>query len=91
MQGTIDDVVARDRLLEEAGYRYSLRNDIYVNRAERKVFSLEFVEDQTDEQIRERIMERPPDKGWRFYFNTDPSPGVERELTRLLDNGNTDS
>lgn len=90
MIGAIDDLVARDRLLEEAGYRYSLRNDIYVNRAERKVFSVEFVEEHTDEQIRARMMERPPAKGWQFYFNDPPSAGVRRELTRLLDNGTKD-
>ena len=81
MKGAIDELVARDQILEEAGYRYSLRNEIYVNRATRKVFSREFVEDHTDQQIQE-CMERRSAKGWQFYFNADPSAGVRREGLR---------
>lgn len=86
MKGAIDELVERDHILDEAGYRYSLRNEIYVNRETRKVFSREFVEDHTEEEIR-KCMERPSAKSWQFYFNDDPPAGVRRELIRLLDNG----
>ena len=90
MKTAIDELVARERLLEDAGYRYSLRNEIYVNKAERKVFSQDFVEDHTDEELRGRIAEHNSSGDWKFYFTAEPTTGVKDRLIRLLSNGRPD-
>lgn len=73
----------KDQILEDAGYAYSFDRAVYVNRHAKKAFSIEFVEDHTDEQIKARIDEYAGD-GWRFYFNSDPSESVKGELERIL-------
>ncbi len=74
----------RDELLEEAGYHFNFERALYVNRQTKKAFSIEFVEDHTDEEIRERIDRGGSDGTWSFYFNSDPSDSVRRELERVL-------
>jgi hypothetical protein len=70
-------------ILWEANYRYNFDRDLYVNRAARKAFSLEFVDDNPEEEILRRIAENTND-GWMFYFNSPPSEGVKRELESVL-------
>jgi hypothetical protein len=74
----------KDQLLEEAGYRYYFERALYVNRRTKKAFSIEFVEDHTDEQIRARIEENGSGGEWKFYFNGVPSDFVRHELERIL-------
>jgi hypothetical protein len=72
-------------MLEDAGYAYSFDRLIYVNRDARKVFSIEFVQDNSEGEIEARISEPAPPPGeWRFYFSTEPSAAVRRELSALL-------
>ena len=73
----------KDILLKE-NYRYNFDRDLYVNRAARKAFSLEFVDDKPEEEIRLRMGENTNNGGWTFYFNSPPSEGVKRELERVL-------
>lgn len=73
----------KDQILEDAGYSYSFDRALYVNRRAKKAFSIEFVEDHTDEQIQTRIDEQTGN-GWKFYFNSDPSESVKCELERIL-------
>lgn len=73
------------QILEDAGYAYSFDRMIYVNRDARKAFSVEFVEDHSEGELEARINEPAPPAGeWRFYFNSDPSEAVKRELSALL-------
>jgi hypothetical protein len=73
----------KDQILEESGFVYNCDRAVYVNRHARKAFSIEFIEDHTDEQIKARIDEHTGN-GWKFYFNSDPSPSVRCELERIL-------
>ncbi len=74
----------KKEILWEANYRYNFDRDIYFNRKDRKAFSLEFVDDKPEDEIRRRIRESTNESGWTFYFNSPPSEGVKRELERVL-------
>jgi hypothetical protein len=73
----------KDLILEEAGYSYNFDRAVYVNRKDKKAFSIEFVEDNTDEEIKAR-MNQTNNGRWQFYFNSEPSESVKRELERIL-------
>ena len=80
----MDDLTRKAILLEDAGYRYTFDRGLYVNREEKKAFSVEFVEDRTAEEIAAGIREKTPGTEWRFFFTEGPSDGVKRELVRVL-------
>lgn len=71
-------------ILRNANYRYIFDRNLYVNRTAKKVFSLEFVDDHSEQELTKRILENGVGNGWRFYFNSDPTEGVKRELERTL-------
>jgi hypothetical protein len=71
-------------MLLKANYRYNFDRDLYYNREARKAFSLEFVDDRSEEELRRRIDEGTVANGWKFYFNSPPPEGVKRELERVL-------
>lgn len=77
-------VAGKRQILEDAGYAYSFDRLSYINRDARKVFSLEFVEDHSEEALRERISEPTPPGEWAFYFNTPPSEAVKREFAASI-------
>jgi hypothetical protein len=80
MAGT---AVSKSRLLREAGYAYDFERMVYVNSAKKKVFSIEFVDDHSEAEIRRRLDEHTNGE-WNFYFNQEPSPAVKRELESVL-------
>jgi hypothetical protein len=71
-------------ILKEADYRYNFDRDMYFNRATKKAFSLEFVDDHSEEDLQRRIRESTNSAGWTIYFNSEPSESVKRELERVL-------
>lgn len=71
-------------ILKEANYWYHFDRDIFYNRDQKKAFSLEFVDDNDEAEIRRRIDAITRENGWTFYFNSEPSEGVKRELERVL-------
>ena len=71
-------------ILREANYRYNFDRDLYVNRSVKKVFSVEFVSDNSEEELTRRIGESTNGNGWTFYFNSPPSEAVKRELESVL-------
>jgi hypothetical protein len=78
-------MTTKKQMLENAGYAYSFDREIYLNRRERKVFSLDFVEDHPEDVLEAKLRESAPSAGeWHFYFNSPPSAGVERELSAIL-------
>jgi hypothetical protein len=78
-------VTSKTHILEEAGYVFNFERGLYVNRAERKAFSVEFAEDHDEAEIEARITEPAPPSGeWCFYFNRQPSNGVRQQLSALL-------
>ena len=74
----------KKHILDEAGYAYDFERMIYLNRQAKKAFSVEFVEDQPEEELQRRIGENTGGEKWQFYFNTPPSKTVIKELERVL-------
>ena len=75
----------KTEILWAANYKYNFDRDLYVNRAAKKAFSLEFVDDHPEDEVRRRIEEETDGSEWRFYFNLPPSEMVRRELERHLE------
>jgi hypothetical protein len=71
-------------ILWEANYRYNFDRDLYVNKAARKAFSVEFVSDHSEDELMQRIREGTNGNGWTFYFNSPPSEGVKHVLEGVL-------
>ena len=78
-------VTTKTEILEAAGYRYNFTRMVYFNQTARKVFSVEAVEDNTEDWLQDRIAEENGDRGWCFYFNKRPSDAVRRELVNELE------
>ncbi|HEX3986159.1 MAG TPA: hypothetical protein VHX13_06045 [Acidobacteriaceae bacterium] len=71
-------------ILRAANYRYDFDRDLFINRAVKKAFSIEFVDDTPEEDLRRLIRESTNGNGWQFYFNVPPTEGTKRELERVL-------
>jgi hypothetical protein len=78
------DNLKKRQLLQEAGYIYNFDRMVYVNRDAKKVFSVEFVEDHDEDNLRQKIAEMNEGAAWRFYFNSNPSKSVQEELEEVL-------
>jgi hypothetical protein len=76
---------SKERLLNDAGYAYNFDRLAYVNRAAKKVFAVETVEDHTEEWLARKIAEPNSSGDWKFY--EEPSVAVRRELVADLENG----
>ena len=80
-------ITTKTQILEDAGYAYNFDREIYVNRKDRRVFSLECVEDKSEDWLKERINAPVLQTGnWDFNFSYDPPPsdGVKRALSAIL-------
>ena len=75
----------KSEILFAANYRYIFDRDLYVNPKAKKAFSLEFVDDNSAEEILRRIGEPTDQDAWTFYFNVRPSDGVKRLLEQDLE------
>ena len=81
-------IASKNQILEDAGFIYSFSRDIYLNRTARAVFSLEFVEDHSETEIKELLAApRSNPSEWVVHFNEGPSASVKRELLKLIANG----
>jgi hypothetical protein len=78
------ELANKKRLLSDAGYVYSFDRDLYMNREAKKVFSVEFIEDHSEDEIRAGIDELTGAEAWRFYFNTPPSESVRHDIEEFL-------
>ena len=75
---------SKTEILDEAGYAYSFDRQMYINRKTKKAFSVEFVQDHSEDQVRKHIREHTDGPEWRFYFNLPPSEAVKHELECVL-------
>ncbi|MGA7416061.1 MAG: hypothetical protein WBW33_36665 [Bryobacteraceae bacterium] len=73
----------KQEILESAGYRYSFDREVYFNREAKKAFSVEFIEDNSETELKRRI-EQMSGADWQFFFNNPPSDAVKRELASVL-------
>jgi hypothetical protein len=74
----------KSSLLDNAGYAYNFDRMMYVNRRDKKAFSVEFIEDHPESEIQSHIQESTDGSDWRFYTNWPIAEGIERELKRVL-------
>lgn len=72
-------------VLFDADYHYNFDRDMFVNLRAKKAFSLEFVDDHSEETVRDGINEPTDGTAWRFYFNTPPSVAKQQMLVRDLE------
>jgi hypothetical protein len=76
----------KEALLTKAGFRYDLDRMGYLNRATRKIFSWEVLEERPKEWIVEKIAEPNADGSWRFYTTRPLAPSVIELLVSELEN-----
>ena len=81
----MSELVKKEQLLEESGYCYYFERSLYVNREQRKVISLQYIEVFSAEKLSEVINERVDSSTWTLYFVTAPSDRVKRELSEELE------
>lgn len=74
----------KKEILEKANYRYHFSRDIYFNRDDKKVFSLEAIEDNGPKWLMDRIDSKPDNARWRFFFNDEPSEKIKKEILKEL-------
>jgi hypothetical protein len=75
---------AKGDLLTKNGYRYNFYRMAYINRAAKKVFSIEAIEDNPVEWLTAKMAERS-NGDWQFYFTEPPSQAVVRDFVAELD------
>ena len=61
------DLTEKEELLESSGYQYHFDRMLYFNRTARRAFSLEFVEEHSQQEILQ-ILHAPPAEDWVFFF-----------------------
>jgi hypothetical protein len=71
-------------ILLKADYRYNFDRAMYINRQAKKAFSIEFLDDHSEDELLKSIAEPSRNGDWTFYFNVAPTEGVKRELERVL-------
>jgi hypothetical protein len=77
-------VESKKQILEDAGYAYSFDRRSYINRDARKVFSIEFVQEHDETELKACINQPTLRGEWEFHFKLEPSDGAKRELLRSI-------
>lgn len=78
----LKELATKTRILEGAGYRYSFDREVYFNRQAKKAFSVEFVEDRSEDEIEQLIRDNAPSTNWRFFLSSRlPRRSSESSLT----------
>jgi hypothetical protein len=75
---------SKSQILRDAGYVYNFDRMVYFNRAKKKVFSVQSVEDHNETDLQKYISEETNGADWRFYFNSRRPERVKRELENVL-------
>jgi len=73
---------SKETLLKSNGYRYNFYRMIYFNAEQKKVFSYEYIEDNSIELIQKKISEISNE--WEFYFNMSVSDKVKEQILSEL-------
>lgn len=80
----MDIDAAKDQLLRAAGFRYNFDRMAYVNRHDKKVVSVEAIEDNPLEWLRSLIADSGNSHDWTFYFTMEPSLAVKQAFLAEL-------
>lgn len=70
----------KQHILDEAGFAYNFDRRVYFNRKSKKIFSVAFLKDKRDEEIKHLIQVDTGDKEWKFYFTSEPPESVRRAV-----------
>jgi hypothetical protein len=66
----------KEPILRSLGYVYNFDRMVYFNRTARKAFSVEWLQDHTDEELRNALDEQSASDEWQLYLNARPSEAV---------------
>jgi hypothetical protein len=72
------------QILDAAGFVYEFYHEVYVNRKEKKIISLDFIEDHTAAELQKRIRQETDGRTWQFHFNNQPANSVRHQLETAL-------
>lgn len=72
------------QLLETAGFKYNFDRMMFINRQDKRAFSIEFVDDRPETEIELKIREPKSEAEWQFYTNSPMSEGMKKELVKVL-------
>lgn len=74
----------KKEILEKANYHYHFSRSVYFNRDDKKIFSLEAIEDNDLNWLNDKIKMASEINDWIFFFNEDPSGKIKREILQEL-------
>ena len=74
----------KKEILEKANYHYHFSRSIYLNRDNKKIFSLEAIEDNDLDWLNDKIKMVPTTNDWMFFFNEVPSEKIKKEILQEL-------
>lgn len=73
-------MVDKESILKAARYVYNFDRMAYYNRAARKAFTIEWVDDHTDDDLRRALAEPSDSDGWKVYAEPRPPQSVIKEF-----------
>ena len=74
----------KEDILKNNGYRYHFTRMIYFNIDKKKIFSSEWVEDNSEAMLKKKIAEKNKDE-WQFYFSGEiASDLLKKEVIKEL-------
>jgi hypothetical protein len=76
----MSDLKHKKDILKKANYRYHFDRSIYYNMDDKKIFSLEAIEDNDADWLLEQIKKDKETDVWVLYFNTTPSEKIRNEI-----------
>jgi hypothetical protein len=76
----------KEQILKKDGYVYNFDHAMYFNRKAKKIFSMDFIEDDSVsvQDIEERVREANSGTGWQIYFVGDLPDSVRRQVEASL-------
>ena len=66
----------KEPILKTSGYVYNFDRMAYYNREAKKAFSVEWLEDHTEDDLRRALEERNGSDDWRLYVSAQLSKSV---------------
>lgn len=66
----------KEPILRSRGYAYNFDRMVYLNREAKKAFSVEWIEDHSEEELRQALDEQNASDDWQLYLSARPSQSV---------------
>lgn len=77
----MSDLKHKKNILEKANYRYHFRRSMYFNIEDKRIFSLEAIEDNNTDWLKNLIGKKKETDKWEIYFSTKPpSEKIRNEI-----------